>query len=141
MLTSKCCKTTGVCEHKLLKSWFVKACTLWFKVVNVDGNKLAYVWNIAHHVCLLCLRCLMNSILDRMFLGMRYKTEFIKIHAIYIYIYIYIYTCIMIPYRNLAQVGFEPTTSCLPCTRSNHWAIWPNDEMCLKVYRIKWPRS
>ena len=28
-----------------------------------------------------------------------------------------------------------------PCTRSNHWAIWPNDEMCLMVYRIKWPRS
>ena len=46
-----------------------------------------------------------------------------------------------IPCRKLARVGFEPTTSCLPCTRSNHWAIWPNDEMCLMVYRIKWPRS
>ena len=27
------------------------------------------------------------------------------------------------------------------CTHSNHWAIWSNDEMCLMVYRIKWPRS
>ena len=24
---------------------------------------------------------------------------------------------------------------------TNHWAIWPNDEMRLIVYRIKWPRS
>ena len=38
-------------------------------------------------------------------------------------------------------MGFEPTTSCLPCTRSNHWATWPKDEKCLMVYRIKWPRS
>ena len=46
-----------------------------------------------------------------------------------------------IPYRKLARVGFEPMTSCLPCTPSNHWTIWPNDEICLMVYRIKWPRS
>ena len=26
----------------------------------------------------------------------------------------------LIPYRKLARVGFEPTSSCLPCTRSNH---------------------
>ena len=25
-----------------------------------------------------------------------------------------------IPYRKLAQVGFKPTTLCLPCTWSNH---------------------
>ena len=25
-------------------------------------------------------------------------------------------------------------TLCLPCTRSNHWAILPNDEMCLYIY-------
>ena len=46
-----------------------------------------------------------------------------------------------IPYRKLAQVGFESTTSCLQSTRSNHWVIWPNDEMCLMVYRSKWPQS
>ena len=32
--------------------------------------------------------------------------------------------------RKLARVGFKPTVSCLPCTRFNHWALWPNDEMC-----------
>ena len=42
-----------------------------------------------------------------------------------------------ISYRKLARVDFEPTTSCLPCTRSNHRAIMLNDEMCLMVYRIK----
>ena len=46
-----------------------------------------------------------------------------------------------IPYRKLAQVGFEPTTSCFPYRHSNHWAIWLNDEMCLMVYRIKWSWS
>ena len=46
-----------------------------------------------------------------------------------------------IPYRMLA-VGFEPTVSCLLLsTRSNNWAVWPNDEMCLMVYRIKWPHK
>ena len=29
-----------------------------------------------------------------------------------------------ISYRKLAQVGLEPTTSCLPYTCSNHSAIW-----------------
>ena len=42
-----------------------------------------------------------------------------------------------IPYRKLALVGFEPTASCLPRTRYNHRAIWPNDEMSLMVYRIQ----
>ena len=46
-----------------------------------------------------------------------------------------------IPYRKLARVGFEPTTLCLLCTHCNHWTFWPNDEICLMVYRIKWPRS
>ena len=58
---------------------------------------------------------------------------FMYIYHIYIYIYI--------PYIKLVRVGFKHTTSCLPCTGSNHWAIWPNDEMCLMVCRIKWPRS
>ena len=34
-----------------------------------------------------------------------------------------------IPYRKLARVEFEFTTSCLPCRRSN--------EVCLMVYKIK----
>ena len=45
-------------------------------------------------------------------------------------------------FDSIKKVGpSEIRTSCLPCTRSNHWAIWPNDEMCLMVYSIKWPRS
>ena len=64
--------------------------------------------------------------------------------CIYIYLYIYIYILYIIlyysiPYKKLAGVGFEPTPSYLPYTRCNYWAIWPNDEMCLLVYRIKWP--
>ena len=39
------------------------------------------------------------------------------------------------------SAGSKPTTSCLWCPRSNHWAIWPNNETCLMVYRIKWSRS
>ena len=75
---------------------------------------------------------------------------------IYIYIYIYIYNmyiyiiCIYIYIlyvwysfwaKVFAGVGFEPTTSCLPCTHSNHWIIWLNDEICLMVYWIKCPWS
>ena len=65
----------------------------------------------------------------------------------YLYIYIYIYMIFIlsqgfwIPYRKLARVGFEPTTLYLPWRRSNHWAIWPNDDMCLMVYIIKRPWS
>ena len=75
-------------------------------------------------------------------------------YILYIYIYILstylsIYLSIVfilsqgfsIPYRKLIWVGFEPTTLRLPCTHSNHGAIWPNDETCFVVYRIKWPRS
>ena len=75
-----------------------------------------------------------------------YICIYIYMH-IYVYVYIYIYMVFilsygfLISYRKLAWVGFNPTTSCLPCTRSNHWAIWPNDDICLTVYRIKWPRS
>ena len=42
---------------------------------------------------------------------------------------------------NLAQVGFEPTISCLPCTGSKHWAIFPKHETWLMGYRIKRPWS
>ena len=51
---------------------------------------------------------------------------YIYIYIYFIYICIYIYNICMvsilswgfsIPYRKLARVGFEPTTSCLPCTR------------------------
>ena len=42
-----------------------------------------------------------------------------KIQHIYIYIYIHI-RYMLFTYRKLARVGFEPTTSCLPFTRSNH---------------------
>ena len=62
----------------------------------------------------------------------------------YIYVYTYLHfelRFFAIPYRKLAQVGIEPANLCLPCMRSNHWAIWPNDEVCLNVYRIKWPQS
>ena len=63
---------------------------------------------------------------------------------IYIYIYIYIYSfwakVFAIPCRKLAQVRYQPTTMCLPYTRSNHWAIWANDEMYLMDYSIKWAR-
>ena len=48
---------------------------------------------------------------------------YIYIYIIYIYIYVYIYRIqfeYSIPYRELAQVGFKPATSCLPCTQSNH---------------------
>ena len=66
-----------------------------------------------------------------------------KIHT-YIYIYIYIYSfwakVFAIPCRKLAQVRCQPTTMCLPCTRSNHWVIWANDEMNLMAYSIKWAR-
>ena len=41
-LTSKCYET-GACERKLLRSGFVEAFTLWFKVVNLDWFKLAQV--------------------------------------------------------------------------------------------------
>ena len=44
-----------------------------------------------------------------------------------------------IPYRKLVWVAFKPITLCVPCTPSNYQAIWPNDERCLMVYRIKWP--
>ena len=64
---------------------------------------------------------------------------------IYIYIYIlYIYICTYIwysfwakvfrfAYRKLAQVRFESTSTCLPCTCSNHWDIWFNDETCFAL--------
>ena len=34
---------------------------------GLDGNKLAQLWDIAHHFYLPCLRCIMNSTIDRTF--------------------------------------------------------------------------
>ena len=48
---------------------------------------------------------------------------------------------ISLSYRKLAYMGFDPTTWSLPCTYSNHWSVWPSNEMCLMVERIKWARS
>ena len=45
----------------------------------------------------------------------------------------------LIPYGKLGWASLEPMTLCLLCTHSSHWAIWPIDDMCLMVYRIKWP--
>ena len=41
--------------------------------------------------------------------------DYIYIYGIYIYIYIYIYGKV---FRFYTRVGFDPTTSCLPCARS-----------------------
>ena len=38
----------------------------------------------------------------------------------YIYMVLILSEGFSIPYRKLARVGFEPSTSCLLCTRSNH---------------------
>ena len=43
--------------------------------------------------------------------------------------------------ENVAPSWIWPANLCLPCTRSNHWAIWPNDNVCLTVCRIKWTQS
>ena len=52
---------------------------------------------------------------------------YIYVYILYIYIYMYMVFIMSqgfsIPYRKLAGVGYEPTTSCLPFTRSNHRAI------------------
>ena len=37
-----------------------------------DGNKLAQVWKIAHHLHLSCFRHAINVTLDRTFFGVRY---------------------------------------------------------------------
>ena len=39
----------------------------------------------------------------------------------------------------LPGLRYIPSSS-LPCTSSNHWAIWLYNEMCLIGYRIKWPQ-
>ena len=53
---------------------------------------------------------------------------YINVYISYVFIYIiicmYVYMAFILSesfsilYRTLARVGFEPTTSCLPCTRS-----------------------
>ena len=46
----------------------------WFRSYpGLDRNKLAQVQNIAHHFYLCSFRCLMNSSLERIFLGVCYK--------------------------------------------------------------------
>ena len=67
---------------------------------------------------------------------------YIYIYKIHMYIYIYSFwtKVFAIPCRKFAQVWCEPTTMGLPCTHSNHWAIWANDERYLMAYRIKWAR-
>ena len=67
-----------------------------------------------------------NSV-GKNFLGCSYLSNGIKEYYIYIW-YSFWAKVPAIPYRKLAQVEFEPTSSCLLCTRSNHWAIWLNDK-------------
>ena len=52
-------------------------------------------------------------------------------NIIYIYVYIHIYISIhTYIYIHIYTYQLLPTTSFLPCTFSNYWAIWPNDKTC-----------
>ena len=44
-------------------------------VTDLDGNKLVLVLNATHHFCMSFQRPVVNSTLDRTFLGMRYKNQ------------------------------------------------------------------
>ena len=79
-----------------------------------------------------------------------YIHTYIHIYIFYTYIYIYIY--IYIWYSFWAKVfrfhieswpewDSNPRPRAYRVHALNHWAIWPNDQTCLMVYRIKWPRS
>lgn len=56
-------------------------------------------------------------------------------------IYIYIEEGFSVPCSKLVWVGFKRTSSHLLCTLSNRMSYLANNEMCLLVHRIKWPRS
>ena len=98
-------------------------------VSKIDQFTKRYLWFISFEnifVSEVFSDLIMRIVLEKLFWG-AHTYQMVSKNIIYIW-YSFWAKVLAIPYRKLAQVGFKPTNSCLLCIRSNHWAIWLNDE-------------
>lgn len=61
---------------------------------------------------------------------------FVSLKIIHLNIIVCIWAKVFQFHMARSSSGLRPKTSSLPCTYSNHWALPPNDEICLMNCRI-----